>query len=797
MPHAPTLVSLLRLSSLSLLAALTGWAQTTRTWDGDTDANLGGDWSVAANWSDNDVPNTVSERASLPDVTLAGVRTVVNDDAHTINQLIMAQTTAGGVNRLRLDAPLTISGNATPFSLNAGAGVASLVVNLNGQALKTTAGSLTGVNLAGTWNLSSGSDLELEFTNNNGNAVLNLAGNVSLDGATITYDWAAGGNNSGTRNFSNSGLFVLDNNSALLFTSSTGRPTGGGFGNLANNTNSGTMRVLGGSTVVSSSLTNTGTLELGGGGIVGGSMTTPSLTNQGILAITGSGAVKSTLSSGTLSATLVNDNAGILNLGSTGAPASLLIETHSAYLTNRGAVVLEPGSTITLKVTNNQGSYRFNNSGTFTQDNVDLVVDWAITSGSNGTTRDFVNSGIWTLENGAKFNFISSTGYTNFGFGNLTSCTNSGTLNVDTGASVAFRGLTNTGTINLGAGAELGTSVFSGMGIVFTNGANGSLLVAGSTAANPARIGFVNESLQQTLFNNGSASATGASLMVGTGSDQAVLAIQGSGNGTQVQNFADNTIAINGGATLAILANDDGLPHPHNYRYARLVNQGQFDLGGTLAAQPNHNSGLETVLDNYGTVTVISDSASLERLAAASSVYARTRLYNQVGGTIGGTGILTHVNSTGNSGIDRMVLTNAGTIAPGASIGTLEFVNTDLHLLAGSVYAFEASSASNHDLLIVTNGNLTLDNGWILDLVRLSGYSWPGETFTLFEVDGGSISLGTPSVLFNPADRWGGTPIVSVVGSQVVLSGVYIIPEPSSLALLALGLLARRRRRRG
>ncbi|OPZ24825.1 MAG: hypothetical protein BWZ02_02737 [Lentisphaerae bacterium ADurb.BinA184] len=767
------------------LAAANG--ATTRTWDGNGDSNASGNWATAANWSGDDVPDTglsAGETASLPDVAAAGTRTVTNNASHTIYRLQMTQSTAGGVNKLLLNGPLTLSdssGNANPFSLTAAAGVGSLVVDLNGYTLKTTASGYSGISLAGTWELPSGSDLEVEFTGSQSHAVLTNSGSVSLDGATLTYDWAASANNSGSRNIANAGTMVLENGSAVRFASSMGRPAWV----FQNNTNSGTLRVLSNSTFDSINLTNTGTLELGSGAVIGGIQSNLTLTNRGALDITGDSAFRSAPNPAS-SATLLNDTAGTLTLGTAGSPADFLIQANSPYLTNRGTATLEPGSTITLQIASNSGGYRFDNSGTFVQDDVDLIYDWAITSGNNGSPRDFINSGTWTLRNASTLAFISSTGWNNFGYGTLSQCSNSGALTVESGSSVAFRGLTNTGTITLGAGAELGTNTFVG-GVTLTNGTNGSLVVAGSSAASPARIGFVNSgSGSASISTNG----TGAALTVGTGSDAAVLAVQG--NHATVANTAGNTLTVEADATLRLDTNTAADGHNFVAHNAQVTNSGQLTLAGQIELNPNHQS-TGYYLDNSGLVAITGDAASVERLKNRSTGYD-TQFYNRVGGTVGGVGTLTYINSTGDAGRNRMILTNAGTLAPGNSIGTLEFVNTNVQFPAGGIYEFEAASASDHDLTVLTDGNLTLADGWVLRLIRADGYSWPGETFTLFTVDGGSISLGTASILFEPASKWGGTPALSVVGHDVILSGVYIIPEPSAAALLAAGLLALRRR---
>lgn len=149
-------------AAVFLAASLPVHAQTVRTWDGDTDSDNSGLWSVPENWSGNNVPDTSTERAFLDSVT-TGTRTVTNDAAHSIHSLHMTQSNGTGINRLLLDANLTLATptGATEFSfvLSGGAGVDNLVVDLNGQTITMSRNQFKTTDLRGTWDFTTSGSL--------------------------------------------------------------------------------------------------------------------------------------------------------------------------------------------------------------------------------------------------------------------------------------------------------------------------------------------------------------------------------------------------------------------------------------------------------------------------------------------------------------------------------------------------------------------------------------------------------------------------------------------------------------
>lgn len=177
-----------------------------------------------------------------------------------------------------------------------------------------------------------------------------------------------------------------------------------------------------------------------------------------------------------------------------------------------------------------------------------------------------------------------------------------------------------------------------------------------------------------------------------------------------------------------------------------------------------------------GTTTVSAGTLLIDGSIANSTV-------SVAGGILGGSGTIGGV----------VTISSTGTLSPGSSPGTLT-INNNLNMLNGSTYIFEGGD------LVDINGQLDLDNNWTLTL---------GPGF----VDGGSVVLftynsiaGTPDLVptINTAGLGfvpSGPLTLTDTGSSIVLNGISVIPEPSTVLLAGVGLalvLTRfRRLRRG
>lgn len=235
----------------------------------------------------------------------------------------------------------------------------------------------------------------------------------------------------------------------------------------------------------------------------------------------------------------------------------------------------------------------------------------------------------------------------------------------------------------------------------------------------------------------------------------------------------------------------------------------------TLAAPSGSNAFSGTIQDGAGPVSLVKQGAGAQVLAGANTysggttVTAGTLLVNNTtgsgvgsgdvtvsGGTLGGTGILGAPADASN------VTVNAGGhLSPGLSPGILT-VYGDVTMNYGSFFDVEingptpGNGAGHHDQLVV-HGLVNLNEA---TLNPIFGYSpGVGESFTLIDNDGhldpvGGLGqfLGLPEGAGIPTAPGSPASALRITyrgndGNDVVLTGV---PEPSTLLLAALGLLA-------
>ncbi len=141
-----------------------------------------------------------------------------------------------------------------------------------------------------------------------------------------------------------------------------------------------------------------------------------------------------------------------------------------------------------------------------------------------------------------------------------------------------------------------------------------------------------------------------------------------------------------------------------------------------------------------------------------------------------------------------------GTLAVGNSAGRLNVVG-DLSLGKDSIYAWEMGS-SRCDLVEVSD-QLSLADGWTLLLLD-TGVSESHGDLLLFTCDGpanlGQVNLDLSQVSGLGFENWRFNDLhVYQDGSDILLRGITVIPEPSALMLLCLsvsGLMAIGRRKR-
>jgi len=123
------------LTSIALVCMLAPHAKAvTYTWDGNGDADNGGNWSDPLNWvGDSGTPSTTSDVAFLPYPTVD--RYVTNDVAVTIDQLALA---TGSKNRLVLGADLKVR----LTDVTSDAGHPGSLIRLNGYTYSVDQGNI-------------------------------------------------------------------------------------------------------------------------------------------------------------------------------------------------------------------------------------------------------------------------------------------------------------------------------------------------------------------------------------------------------------------------------------------------------------------------------------------------------------------------------------------------------------------------------------------------------------------------------------------------------------------------------
>ncbi|OHE88197.1 MAG: hypothetical protein A3G75_09205 [Verrucomicrobia bacterium RIFCSPLOWO2_12_FULL_64_8] len=492
--------------------------------------------------------------------------------------------------------------------------------------------------------------------------------------------------------------------------------------------------------------------------------------------------------SGDLSIISSNAGASFINQGS--LTHSVSFNNGSLYaptFTNQGAIT-STGASSTLFL-GNSASELFTNaaSGTITADGTNVVIN----------LLGVDNQGTLLAQNNGQLRFSGPN--TTAELGNVqvasggrallngTLDNSSATLSAITGGTFELFG----GTIDGGTIAALG----------FTT--------SGGTVNNASFTGAVTHATSSSVTFSGTTSYTGAT---------ATFASAGSVNiGASGTFTVDSASTVSGDLSIASTAAG-----------ASFINQGSL----THNVSFNNGSLYAPTFTNQGAITATGASSTLFLGNSASELFtnAASGTITQAGGTISlGSGLFTNLGTIdvqtgtfqagsnlhdalgglikGSGTINGDLFVDGGTLAPGSSIGTLTFTNTDFTTTTASVLQIELSGSSS-DQLVFQNPTSVVNIGTgLLDLnLVLLGAPTLSATYNLLSISsGGSGISGYFAGLPNSGDlltaSYLGTPYSFSVSYSTNTIQLATVPEPGMAALLGAGLgwliVRGMRRRRG
>jgi len=774
----------------------------------------------------------------------------VNSGTMSVNsgsQVLFNDLTNNGT--LNLGTSAAIGGLAPGWAstlTNASGGV----INVTGTGAVFMAGTqdqgggvLNYVGQAGSQlNVPSGTSLTFAYQNNG--ASLSNSGTITQNGGTITLFWNITNYNNTNSGFSNAGAWTLENGavfqSTTLSPKLTGLPQGGlywgGFGAGANNTNvsGGTLSVLSGSSLLIGNLTNAGTLVLGTNATMGSS--SPSVTYQnltldnspgGVLNVTGSGV--NLVGAPSASVNLINEAGATMNFSSSSSLTMNYFTQQTAMFSNSGTVNQAAGSAVVLNW--NETNYNvvtsgFSNAGTWTLQNgavIESTMNGALYYGgfNAGANNTNVSGGTLSVLSGSSLLI-----------GNLT---NAGTLVLGTNATmgsnsqaVQYQALTldNSGTLNVtGSGVNLFANqaqvqVTNEAGATTNFSDSSSLTINFSTGRTAmfSNSGTVNQADGSALVLNWNGvrngTVTSGFSNAGTWTLQNGASIQSTNNGELYYggfnagvantNASGGTLSVLGGSSLLI---------------GNLTNAGTLVLG-TNATMGSTDPGVQyqsLTLDNSGTLNVTGSGVNLfanqGQVQVINEAGATMNFSNGSSLTLNATnGQLATISNSGQvnlGGSSTMVLNNgSGTFTQTA--GVLD-MGTSAALSAGTVQinggtlladgpgatisaslVYDSPAASTYQGVLAGAGNSLLVNNPAAMLVLSGSNTYLGgttvESGTLVVNNSGAI-MGGASLTVGAGGTFIFDPSVSGAVVAAAAAGVTAVPEPGTLALLAVALV--------
>jgi len=730
--------------------------------------------------------------------------------------LALGAANALGTGNLVLNGGSVDVGNASALGTGS-ISVSSGTTTLNNTAV---AAALTGNNAL---NLNGGGTLQV---NGYGKTLSFGTGNVAVSGFNNLNAWNGGMqfdggvSGSGTLNWYGGGSLVLGNSNS--FSGTVTASGNNGTLTLANTNalrnailNKGSAQTLafgvaGNNTYNLSSLTGSGDINLGGNSlnITNGGAYSGSLSGTGGIRVAG----ETTLSGANSFSGGVDAVSGQLNINSASAlgTGTLTLRDGAQFRNSSGGAVTNSGNNAMILNGTNQFTGGILDMGTGT-----------VTLG--GVSRLNTTTGNLTLSG----NLIGTNSFSKDGIGTLTLAGSNST----TSMIVVDYGTLALANSNALANASLyvyGTTANKKVSFALTGNNNYNIGDLNGTSTGSLDIG----ANTITLGASGR-SGSFAGQMIGTGgnftkSGAGSFTLSGSNNYTGTTTVQGGVLNVTGdissssgtsvqaGSTLSVASGG---------RIGSLTNAGTATITGT--AGDLNNSGTATISGTAG--AVISSSATTISSGGTAGSLMINGGTTVVNGTAGNTKILSGGTLKGSGSVGALEIASGGTLAMGNSPGSMTAASAIWK--GGGSYDWEVnnflgSSGSNFDFLNITGG-LTIDatsgNKFIIDVISLLADNSPGEaanfnafsnyTFTIATAAGGVngfnssyfdvVSSGFANSMKPVGATISGSWNVSQSGNNILLnytaaSTATAIPEPSSCALmiLGLGILGMRRRSR-
>lgn len=263
---------------ISLLVQFSGTNtgnSVTANYGGTVNLGVGSTFIISKRTSENSAVATFSGPVNLESDAVLGVQNSATNQSAALTlsdsinlgdgAVLLAQTAGNKTGTVNLNGDL-ISAGGKIHSFGGTSGILNLNADVelsDGEIKVTGSSAVLTVGAAAVVDLDSSTAL-LQFSGAQGDVALTINGTLNLNSTAMTLDWSATSSNSGSRRYNNTGTLILENNSALSFTSSGGREIGNeGNGSGKNNASSGTIRVESGSRLEFMGLTNTGNFYAG------------------------------------------------------------------------------------------------------------------------------------------------------------------------------------------------------------------------------------------------------------------------------------------------------------------------------------------------------------------------------------------------------------------------------------------------------------------------------------------------------------------------------------------------------